>query len=70
MKRADVLKRITTAAKAANVAFELSREGANHAVYSLGGRMIPVPRHREIDNDLAEKIFKECEPTLGRRWWK
>jgi hypothetical protein len=69
MNRGDVIKRITKAAKAAGLTFELRREGANHAIYSLGGLMIPIPRH-DIDNRLVEQIYKECEPKLGRRWWK
>jgi hypothetical protein len=35
-----------------------------------GGARIPIPRHVEIDDNLAEQIFKECEPELGERWWK
>jgi hypothetical protein len=36
----------------------------------LGGKCIPVPRHTEIDDGLAEKMFRECEEVLGRRWWR
>jgi hypothetical protein len=35
-----------------------------------GGARIPIPRHVEIDDNLAEQIFKECEPESGERWWK
>jgi hypothetical protein len=41
------------------------KEGANHTIYLLGGKRIPVERHAEIDDLLAEKIFKECEEVLG-----
>jgi hypothetical protein len=27
----------------------------------------PGPRHNEIGEALAEKIFKECEPVLRRK---
>lgn len=46
------------------------REGANHTVYSLDGLMIPIARHNEIDNQLAEIIYKECAAKLGRDWWR
>jgi hypothetical protein len=49
---------------------ELDREGGNHAVYSLDGLMIPMPRHNEIDDRLAQQIYKECEPKLGKGWWR
>ena len=29
-----------------------------------------IARHSEIDDQLAVEIFKECEPKLGKRWWK
>lgn len=70
MKRGDLVKRITKAAKQAGLMFEVKRHGANHEVYSLDGLMIPIERHSELDNRYAEKVYKECEPKLGRRWWK
>lgn len=70
MKRGDLVKRITKAAKQAGLPFEVRRHGANHDVYSLDGLMIPIERHSELDNRYADKVYKECEPKLGRRWWK
>lgn len=57
-------------AKVKNVVWELAREGANHTVYSLDGLMIPIARHNEIDNTMAQKIYKECEAKLGKGWWR
>lgn len=39
----------------------LRREGANHSVYwnPTNGRISTVPRHTEIDNNLARKICKD-----------
>lgn len=39
----------------------LRREGANHSVYwnPANGRISTVPRHTEIDNNLARKICKD-----------
>lgn len=69
-KRVDVIKKIRTAAEAADMTFEVRREGARHTVYSLSGLMIPIPRHREIDNQMAETIYKEAIEKLGEDWWK
>ena len=42
---------------------ELLREGGNHSVYvnrSLK-KVTTIPRHREIDENLAKRIFKNLE---------
>jgi hypothetical protein len=70
MKRRELLKRITKAAKAADTTFDLDREGGSHSIYNCGGTMIPVPRHNEIGEQTAKDIFKECESALGKDWWK
>ncbi|WP_031470955.1 hypothetical protein [Sciscionella sediminilitoris] len=70
MKRADLIKRITKAARSHDLTFEVKRHGARHDVYSLDGLMIPIEPHSEVDNRYAEMVCKECEPKLGRRWWK
>jgi mRNA interferase HicA len=40
---------------------ELLREGANHSIYvnRAAGKTSAVPRHAEINNDLAKKICKD-----------
>ncbi|HEY9312985.1 hypothetical protein [Williamsia sp.] len=69
--RNDVLKKIAKAAKAEGLDFDFVREGGNHSVYQLDGLAIPIGRHKgEIGNRYAEMIYKECEPKLGKRWWK
>lgn len=70
VKRRELLKAIAAAARDSELSWVLARQGANHEVYSLDGLIIPVPRHTEINELTAESIFKECEPKLGRRWWK
>jgi len=39
----------------------LLREGANHSIYvnRAAGKTSTVPRHTEINNDLAKKISKD-----------
>ena len=70
MKRRAVIKKIEQGAKRSGVSWTLHSEGANHAIYMLGGKRIPIERHTEIDDLLAEKVFKECEEVLGKRWWR
>lgn len=70
MKRRDILSKIATEAATQGVTWTFRRKGANHDIYSLGGVMVPIPRHREIGERMTEKIFKECVPKLGEGWWK
>lgn len=70
MKRRDVVKKIAAEAKRQGVEWTVSREGANHTVYSLDGSMIPIPRHTELGETFAVDIFKECQDVLGRGWWR
>jgi hypothetical protein len=70
MRRREIIKRITKAAKTQGFAFTLDREGANHSVYKLNDTIIPIPRHNEIGEGLAREIFKECSEVLGKEWWK
>ncbi len=46
------------------------RNRGGHTTYSLDGLRIPIPRHTEVGNMFAEKVFKECEPKLGKDWWR
>ncbi|MGW4368705.1 hypothetical protein ACWEKT_23980 [Nocardia takedensis] len=69
-KRSDLLRTIELAAKAAGVEWEFVGEGANHTVFRLGGKKIPVGRHRELGNRYAEMVYRECEEMLGKGWWR
>jgi mRNA interferase HicA len=42
---------------------ELLREGGNHSIYvnRKAARTSSVPRHNEINNDLARKVCKDIE---------
>lgn len=70
MKRRDLLRRLAREAKTQDVSWVLDHEGGRHSVYRLGTRMVPVPRHSEIGEGLARQIFVECEPELGKGWWR
>jgi hypothetical protein len=69
-KRRDVIATIGEAARRAGLTWSKAREGANHTVYQLDGLKIPIARHGEIDNRMAEIIYKECQAKLGKGWWK
>ena len=38
--------------------WKFKRHGSNHDIYTKGGGRESVPRHREIDEDLAKAIIK------------
>lgn len=38
--------------------WKFKRHGSNHDIYVKGGERESVPRHREIDEDLAKAIIK------------
>jgi len=66
-KRRDIIKTIAAAAKRQGLAFGLEREGASHSVYSLDGLMTPIGRHNDLDNQMAEIIYKEAAAKLVSR---
>jgi mRNA interferase HicA len=55
MKRADLLKKL------AEMGCELIRHGGNHDWYQNKTTKVcqPVPRHREINENLAKSILKK-----------
>ena len=57
MKRRDLIRHLEAHG------CELLREGGNHTVYinRRARRVSTVPRHREINEDLARKICKDLE---------
>ena len=69
-KPRDIVKRIAAEAKRQGLNFALDREGANHTIYSLDGIIIPIPRHREVNERTAEGIYRECQEKLGKGWWR
>lgn len=70
MRRGDLIREIRREAKRNGLSFELIRSTGGHDVFSLDGLVIPLPRHREIGSGLTEDIRKQCEPKLGKGWWR
>jgi predicted RNA binding protein YcfA (HicA-like mRNA interferase family) len=57
MKRIDLIRHLEAQGA------QLLREGGNHSVYvnRTAGKTSTVPRHREINDFLAQKICKDLE---------
>ncbi len=53
-----LLRRLRNAAKAQEVSFELKRQGKEHEVWTFGNTSIAIPRHRDIDERLAQALLK------------
>lgn len=68
-KRRDVLKKLGNGARDADVDVE-EKEGGRHTLLIFDGLRIPVPRHTDIPDRDAQKIYQEAEPKLGKDWWK
>jgi len=52
MKREDLIKKLV------ENGYWLKRNGANHDLYTNGEHTEAVPRHREINEQLAKAIIK------------
>lgn len=60
MKRTRLEKQLKAIAKQKEVSLT-SREGGNHTIFNINGTRLPVPRHREIDERLAQQIIADAE---------
>lgn len=69
VKRRDLIKKIAMEVERQGVIWTAG-EGGSHSTYMLDERKVPTPRHREIGEGLAMKIFPACETELGTGWWK
>ena len=55
MKQSDLLKRFT------KKGWWVLHQGANHIILTNGKDIEPVPRHKEINEQLAKAIIKRRE---------
>ena len=69
MKRTELTKRIGREARRQGVEWK-AVEGAKHDAYWLGSIKIPIPGTRRSGNALPQDILHECEPELGKGWWR
>jgi hypothetical protein len=70
VKRDELVRRIGNAAKAAGTEWHMVRHSGSHEVWSCGGVLVAIPRHREIAEGTAEDVMKRVEQALGERWWR
>ncbi|WNM74164.1 HicA-like toxin [Mycobacterium Phage Nergal] len=68
-QQSEIVAKIRKAAKAKGLTFESVRQGGNHEIYDLDGIMVPIGRGK-LDKYVTLKIFKQCEPKLGKGWWR
>lgn len=53
MKRRDLIKRLERAG------YQMERDNGDHTIYAKhGSRPIPVPRHRELNENTARAILR------------
>ena len=53
MKRKDLIKKLT------QNGWYLKRDGGNHEIWTDGKSTEPIPRHKEINEQLAKDIIKK-----------
>jgi mRNA interferase HicA len=70
VKRDELIRKISKAARRNDLKLELVREGGKHSIYRCGSQQITVPRHREINELTATGIMADLEHELGRGWWR
>lgn len=53
MKQRDLIKKLE------NAGFRFCRHGGNHDIYIRGGEIEKVPRHKELNENLAKGILRK-----------
>ncbi|MDF7664251.1 hypothetical protein PT282_06205 [Bifidobacterium sp. ESL0763] len=69
VQRKWLIKKIRTQARKRGLELT-SRQGGNHEVFYLDGKMIPISRHNEIGHLSTQAIKKEVAQKLGKDWMK
>lgn len=65
MKRRDLENELRAIAKKHGLTLTLT-EGGNHTIATVGTWREPIPRHREIAEQLARKIIRRCQQAQNR----
>lgn len=53
MKQRDLIKKLES------IGFEFERHGGNHDIYKRGNDEEKIPRHREVNEQLAKGILRK-----------
>lgn len=69
-KRRILLKQIKSEARRQGMRFSLKKHGGSHDIWLLDSQPVTIPRHSELDDDLARLIYVQCQDTLGKEWWR
>jgi hypothetical protein len=71
MRRSALIRRLRREARVHGLSLVLVRQGSRHEIWRCGHVMIPIPRHREIDETTAEDgIYRRLEGLFGEGWWR
>lgn len=70
MKRTDLIRRVSRAAREAGMKWSLVRTKGPHDIWECEGMRVAIPRHREIIEHTALAIFRDLEDKLGEDWWR
>ena len=70
MRRRDLLQMIASGARERGVEWRFVRHGGDHDLWSCGGSVVQVPRHRKLNEDTARGILVDLEQELGEHWWR
>jgi mRNA interferase HicA len=61
VKKRELVKRLREIAGSAGVMLLLVRQGGNHEIWSIGGELLVIPRHREINERTARSIIERAQ---------
>ncbi len=64
MKRVDLLKELARMARAAGVELVFVRHSGNHDQYRVHGKLIVIPRHRDINERTAAVILADAKKVI------
>jgi len=70
VKRAELLRAISRAARARKLSVHLERRARHGELFRIGSVLIKIPRHRDIGLKTTFAIRRELETVLGKDWWR
>jgi mRNA interferase HicA len=71
VKRRDLIRELRRLAGEFGVEFELVRHGAEHDQFRVGQLLVPIPRHRDINEMTARGILRSVHREFHEdRAWK
>lgn len=70
MKRTDLVRRVSRAARDTGVSWSLVRSGGSHDIWECDETKVSIPRHREVNELTARAIMRKLEEKLGEEWWR